>query len=361
MAIELAREGFRAAPSHEERVYEAARLFGLGRNPANKSAQAVLFEAFTTDDFPTLLASAFTNQAVQAQQTAEREFEDLLVDVASMDFEPRQLVDMWSGDEFEEVGQGEEYPMGTLDTMSNIWHRARKHGKQYGLTWELRLRNEFNQLANFPRFLGNGSIKGQNTAVAKLLVDDEGAWNTNVFTSVSNLPLTPENLQTAIDELGTRTNHRDELIDTSNLVLLHGPALRSVVNNILLTDELEMSAPGSEDGTTTVTRIDNPYRNIVTPLESRSLGKRLNNARGWALMQRNTSDLPSIVRTYIPGQEQVDIRVKRDQGMYVTGGDVPVEQGSFNDDTIWFRGRDVWGIDAGFTEGVWASTGGSGK
>ena len=61
MAIELAREGFRAAPTHEEKVHEAAKLFGKGRNPANKYHQAVLNEAFSTSDFPVLLSQAFTD------------------------------------------------------------------------------------------------------------------------------------------------------------------------------------------------------------------------------------------------------------------------------------------------------------
>lgn len=355
MAIELAREGFRAAPTHEEKVHEAAKLFGKGRNPANKYHQAVLNEAFSTSDFPVLLSQAFTDQALAAQQAAQPEFEPLLVNVQSMDFEPRRLVDMWSGDEFEEVPEGAEYPMGTVKKMDDLWHRARKNGKSYGLTWELRLRNEFNGLANFPAYLGNGSVRGQNTAVAKTLVDDNGGWNPNLFTEVSNLPLTPDNLQTAIDTMAARTNHRDELVDTSNLVLLFGPALRSTVNNILLAEELEMT--DTDGNKKTVRRIQNPYRNLVTPLESRSVGRRLTSATAWALVQSNSSDLPSLIRTVIPGQENVDIRVKRDQGVYVGGGDVPVEAGSFNDDTIWFRGRDVWGIDPGFTEGTWASTG----
>lgn len=355
MAINLAREGFRAAPTREEKVFEAAKLFGKGRNPNNKFDQAVLHEAFTTSDFPELLATAFTDQAVAAQQQAQPEFTELLARMPSMDFEPRRLVDMWSGDEFEEVTEGAEYPMGTINTMQDMYHRARKNGKKYGLTWELRLRNEFSQLANFPTYLGNGSVRGKNTAVAKTLVTDQGTWNTEIFEDVKATPLTPDNLQLAIEEIGARENHRGDLVDTSSLVLVFGPALRGQVNNILLSDEIEMTE--TVGNKKTVRRIQNPFANLVTTLESRSIGKRLNSAAAWALIPSGSSDLPALIETYIPGQETVDIRVKRDQGASVGGGDLPYDAGSFNDDTIWFRGRDVWGIDPGFKDGAWASTG----
>ncbi|MNY79501.1 hypothetical protein D3C86_2201600 [compost metagenome] len=55
----------------------------------------------------------------------------------------------------------------------------------------------------------------------------------------------------------------------------------------------------------------------------------------------------------------MDIRVKRDQGEIVGGGQVAVDEGSFNDDTIWYRGRNFFGIDKGFTTGVYASNGGA--
>jgi hypothetical protein len=351
----LAKEGFRAAPTHEERVHEAALLFGRGKSGADHFAQATLLEAFATDDFPVLLGDAFAKSAIKAQKDAVKEFEPLLVDITVDDFKRRKLVDLWTGDAFEPVGQGEEYKGGTLQE-TELDHGAGKHGKSYGLTWELRRSREFSALANFPKALGNGSIKGQNNAVADLLVKN-GAWNPDFFGTVAALPLTPDNLDAAIKELALRENHRGELVDTSDLVLIHGPALRGQVNRILRATELEMQV--TDGSKVTKTRVQNPFSNVVTPLESRSAGQRLGNDQGtaWALVQGKNSDLPSIIRTLLSGEETVDIRVKRDQGARPGGGDVPVDSGSFRDDTIWFRGRDVYGIDPGFTTGVYASKG----
>ena len=350
----LASEGFRAAPTREERVFEAAKLFVDGKSGANYDRQARLLEAFHTDDFPLLLGDAFAKQAVKAQQDAVKEFEPILTDVTVDDFNEHKLVDLWGNEAFEPVGPGEEYKGGTLSE-TELSHQAAKHGKSFGLTWELRRSRKFSDLASFPKLLGNGSVKGQNNAVGALLTQTNG-WDTTFFGSVATVAFSPENLDAALKALATTEDHRGDLVDTSNLVLVHGPALRSEVNRVLKAIELELQVT---DGTkVTKTRIANPFSNVVTPLESRTVGKLLGTKpNGWALIQGKGSDLPSIIRTLLSGEETVDIRVKKDQGASIGGGDLPVDAGSFSDDTIWFRGRDVYGIDKGFTTGVYASNG----
>lgn len=354
--MDITKEGFRAAPTHDERVYEAARLFTAGRTGTDHFAQARLLEAFTTDDFPVLLGDAFAKQAVAAQQAAVKEFEPILVDVTVDDFKRRKLVDLWAADAFETVAEGEEYKGGTLSE-TEVDHGAAKHGKVYKLTWELMRARDFSALANFPKALGNGSVKGQNNAVADLLVG-AGNWDAAFFGTVDTAAFSAAALDAALKALAVKENHRGELVDTSNLVLIHGPALRSEVNRVLRATELESSeVTGSR---TDKTRIPNPFANVVTPLESRSVANLLGasvGATGWALVHSKSSDLPSIVRTLLSGEENVDIRVRKDQGSRVGGGDLPIEAGSFKDDTIEFRGRDVYGIDAAFTEGVYASKG----
>lgn len=353
--IDLTREGFRRATSRDERVFEAAGLFARGRNSSNHLAQAVLMEAFTTDDFPILLGNAFEQQALNAYKEATLEFEPILVDTTTDDFERRKLVDLWGDDAFERVEQGEEYKAGRLNE-TDVWHGTGKYGKTYGLTWELRLRRRFSDLANFPKLLGSGAVKAQNNAVSDLLTQDNG-WSEDYFGNVNSVAFTPEALDAAIKELAQRKNHRDELVDTSNLVLVHGPALRTEVNRVLKATELEMKV--TSGSRTTTTKMANPFSNVVTPLESKTIGARLgtSGATGWAIVQGKGSDLPSIIRTRLNGHPDVDIRVKRDQGQYVGGGEVPFDEGSFRDDTIWYRGRSTNGIDPAFTEGVYASNG----
>lgn len=357
MTHEIAQEGFRRASSHEERVHEAAKLFGAGRTGSDPFAQARLLEAFSTDDFPILLGDAFTKKAIAAQKAAVKEFEPILTNITVDDFNRHKLVDLWGSDEFETVKELEEYKSGSMNE-TELTHGAEKHGKTYGLSWELRRSRQFTALANFPVVLGNGSVKGQNSRVADLLVDaTAGNWSANFFGTVDTKKFTADNLDAAIKQLSQVVDHRGDLVDVSNLVLVHSAGLRSEVLRVLNAYELEMQV--TDGAKVTKTRVQNPFKGVVTPLESRAVGKRLGvvQSTGWALVPAGSSDLPAIIRTLLSGEENVDIRVKRDQGERPGGGTVPVDAGSFNDDSIWFRGRDVYGIDKGFTSGVYASNG----
>lgn len=352
--IELAREGFRRAPSLEEKVHEAAKLFGKGRNSSNVLAQAVLVEAFSTSDFPVLLGDAFEKSALAAYKDTPFEFDGILTDVTVADFKRRKLVDLWGAEAFERVGELEEYKGASLEE-TELEHGAGKYGRLYGLSWELRLARQFEQLANFPRALGNGARKGENIAVADLLTAENG-WNPEFFGTVGTGQLNETTLDAAITALSTTENHRGELVSTDSLVLVHGPALRTQVNRLLKATELEWK--DTSGSRTTTTKTPNPFANVVTPLESRTIGARLGTSgTGWALVQANSSDLPSIIRTKLAGHPDVDIRVKRDGGQYMGGGEVPFTEGSFKEDSIWYRGRSVNGIDPGFTTGVYASNG----
>ena len=107
VSIDLAREGFRRAPSHDEKVIEAGLL--LKRAEAgNITAIATLKEAFSTSDFPVLLGQGLQATAITAYKDTPKEFEDVVFDTTVPDFNRRRLVDLWGADEFERVHEGEE-------------------------------------------------------------------------------------------------------------------------------------------------------------------------------------------------------------------------------------------------------------
>ncbi|MCW2132891.1 Mu-like prophage major head subunit gpT family protein [Arthrobacter sp. VKM Ac-2550] len=352
----LAKEGFRAAPTQAERVFEAAKLFSDGQNPANYARQATLQEAFTTSDFPVLLGAALEREAMQAQKAAVKEYEPFSLDRKLSDFRPKKLVDLFGNEYFEDVAQGEEYKGGTL-AETDVEIKTGKTGKSFGLTWELQLSRDFTDLADFPRVLGNAAVNTENRKVYELIVGDSGL-STDFFGTVDTKALTADNLQAAIEAQAVKTNHRDELVDISALVLVVGPALQFRAQQILNAQEIETTV--SAGSKTTKTRQPNPFKGLITLQVSREFA-RLNGAgsaaTSWALLPAKSTDNPAVVKTGLIGHENVDIRVKRDQGARPGGGDVPVNEGSFNDDTIWYRGRHVTGAAQGFTAAVYGSDG----
>lgn len=348
----LAAEGFRTANSRMGRILEAATLFNDAES-GNAYAQARLLEAFTTSDFPGLLGAAFEIEAIHAYRAADPEWKLYADEFKVTDFKPKRLLDILGRGYFEDVAQGAEYKAAAAsEEYRDI--QAGKTGKLFGLTWELRKNRDFTELSDFSTRLANDGIRTANRKVMQAIADATG-FKASFFGSVDNKPLTADNLDAALNGLALKTNFRGDMVDTSKMVLLHSPGNRSVVRRLLTATEVEFT-----DGNKKV-KLPNPWAGIVTPVESKELaatitdtGKR---ATSWALLPAPGSENPAVAKVTMTGEEDVDIRVKRDQGAAVGGGDLPVEAGSFNDDTIWYRGRLVTGGAALFADATYASAG----
>lgn len=357
MTIELAREGFRAAPTEEERIFEAAKLFGEGRNPANFSRQNTLMEAFTTSDFPKLLGAAFEKEAMGAQKDAVKEYDLFAFEKNLSDFRPKKMVDLFGNEYFEDVKEGDEYKGGKL-AETDVEIKTGKTGKNFGLTWELQLSRDFSDLADFPKVLGNAAVNTENRKIYEVLVGSTGL-KTGFFGAVDNKPLTSENLIAAIEIMSLKENHRKELVDVSTIVLVVGPGLAMRARQILNAEKIVRKVDDGA-GNVTETEESNPFRGLVQLQVSRefiNLNGAATKNTSWALLPGKATANPAVVKTGLIGHENVDIRVKRDQGERVGGGQVPVNDGSFNDDTIWFRGRHITGGAKGFTVAVYGSKG----
>lgn len=346
--------GWRKATTADERVYEAAQYFTSHRN-GSPIQVATLTEAFTTSDFPRLLASAFTAKALERQKTVTPEFDGVVYKTSVSDFNTRKLIDLWSGDAFERVHEGEEYRSGALNE-TDVEHRTAKWGRTYGVTFELMRSGDFGRIADIPNLLVNAEVRAKNKASANTLTKD-GAWDTEFFGNVDNKPLNADNLKAAIAQLASTEDHRGDLVETSDLVLVMGPGLAQTARDLINIDRLTVSSDAN--GKTTRVETANPFRGLVTVVESRAVGAALgdNQATAWALLQGASSTLPSLIQTGLTGHEGIDVRFRNDQGTSLTGGDIPVNEGGFADDSIWYRGRSFFNIDSGFTEGVYASTG----
>lgn len=355
---DFSHEGFRAAPTIAERVHEAAKLFGRATS-GNHADRVKVNEAFSTPDFPILLAKGFEYETIQAEKDAVREYEPILYPTTHPDFRPKKLRDLFGKTFFEDVAEGEEYKADTLDE-TEIEAGLGKTGRTFKLTWELRVNGDFTELADFPKRLGNAATETENRKVTDKLTTGTG-WDQAFFGTVDDRPFNADTLDAVLKEQALKDDWRGDPIDTTNYVLVYSSGLRGQVLRILNATELELSdtdTNGTKQSRTRV-KVANPFKGLVTPLEVRDLGRGLgaNRATGWALIPAKSSALPALVLSSLAGHEQVDIRVKADQGNRIGGGAIAIDEGSFLDDTIEFRGRKVIGVSKGFTDGVYASNG----
>lgn len=354
----IAKEGYRIAPTTKARVLEAAKLFNQGARGVSNHAEFRLKEAFTTSDFPVLLGMAFDIEVQQTYSTVEPEWSKIARESKLKDFRPKKLIDLNTGqDTFEDVAQGEEYKSKSLaETKYEI--SVGKTGRVYGLTFELRKNNDYSQLMDFPAILGRAARNTEDQKVFERFVTATGP-NTDFFktangNAVDNKPLNRDNLKAAYQAIVKRKNR--EGVPFRAL----GTKLLLVIPAALLFDAEAALAPTIPDPNGGINPVPNTLagRFEIVLSDRLSMINTSNKAdTTWFVLPAPASDNPALYKTTMLGEEQPDIRVKRDQGDRTGGGEVPVEEGSFNDDTIWYRGRHITGGAATDPLGTYASTG----
>lgn len=352
----LAQESFRTAPSLKTKIVEAAKLFNEGAAARSNHAVYRLKEAMTTSDFPLLLSKAFEVEAMQAQKDAVREYEPFAARKTVPDFRPKKLRDLFGQTEFDPVAEGEEYKGDSLSE-TEIEYKVSKFGRAFGYTWELAISGDFTEMADFPRRLGNGAVETENRLVFEQIVTETGP-STDFFDTVDTKPLTAENLDAAINSLALKEDHRGDLVDTSKMILVVPPTLAVQARRIVGAAELEMEV--TDGNRKTKTRVQNPFSGMVEVVVARWLtkvNKDDSRATAWYLLPGRDTSNPAVIAAGLQGHEAVDIRVKRDQGERPGGGLIPAEEGSFKDDTVWFRGRHVFGAAKAFAYAAYASKG----
>lgn len=348
----IAREGFRTGSTLNKRVLEAARLFRAGVADVAGLSAMKLKEAFTTSDFPTLLGLAFEKEALQAEKDYTPEWPQIADEYKVKDFRPKKLLDLFGTGFFDDVAEGEEYKGQPLKELAREI-RVGKTGASDGITFETLTNWDFTSLIDFPKRYGRKSGRTADKKVFEVFVSETGP-NTDFFDTVDNKPLTADNLQAAIEAMALKRNHHDELVDTTNLILVVPPSLAVKAKQIVTSEFIEIT-----EGNKRV-RQQNPFQGLVTVHVSRmaaELNKSATMGTTWYLFPKPGSDNPALAKVTMLGHENLEVRVKKDQGTYAGGGDVPVEQGSFDDDTIWYRGRLITGGAEIFNYATYASTG----
>lgn len=354
----LAQEGYRVAPNVQARVLEAAKLFNEGARGRSAAAEYRLKEAFSTSDFPVLLGKAFDIEVNSTYATIDPEWKKLAKETKLRDFRPKKMIDLNGGqDTFEDVLEGEEYK----STSMSEWEyeiTIGKTGRSFGLTFELRKNNDYTDLMDFPAWLARTARNTEDAKVFEAIVGKTGPntafWKAANGNAPASLPLTRENLQTALKAIYKRKNR--EGVPFRAL----GTALNLVVPVALQFEAEAALAPTIADPAGGNNPIANPLYgklNIVVS-ERLSMIDQSNKAdTTWYILPAPSAANVALFKATMLGEEQPDIRVKRDQGERVGGGAVGIDEGSFNDDTIWYRGRHITGGATADPIGTYVSTG----
>lgn len=324
---------------------EASKLFNEGLSGRNPFKQAMLKEALTRADFNLYLGKAFDIEMLAKYEDITPEWRQIAAPTTVKDFKPKTFKDLFGGrGALDKVAEGAEYKERNKDA-AEYELQAAKYGNTFKLTFELIKNDELGGLQSLPDDLAQGAVETEDKVAFSAFVSATGP-NTAFFKTANGnaptaLPFTRENIQAAYVSMSKRKDKN------GNPVRLGGRKLLIVVPNALLFEaEQIVNAPNIPDPAGGAGTVPNPlagkFRVVVS--DYLTVINTSNKAdTTWYILPEPTAPRPALVVAKMRGEENPDIRVKADTGSRLGGGSISPEEGSFDDDTITYRGRHIVG------------------
>ena len=342
----------RIEESATKRQIEAAKLL-VAAQGGDLSARVKLQEGISTSDVPSLLTPAI-NVIFLAQYAAQPTVWNQIADEYTVnDFGPIKFGDFQvdpsaltggNGDDYVAgglpvVGEYDEYPAVKHVTEELNKSIDRKRGVRARLSWEsLRRVGNFDIIGRFTQAFAEYAAQQEDIALAKLFVTTGGTVG-EAFTGkglAGNPAISLDSMSDALEQSRlARVNGRP--IGASTYKLVYGSGLATTVNQLLSIQQITRTQ-GSDEFSINANTITGPFRPIEFPTLDLVSGSSTDN---WWFVTPDTTVRPQFLEVFLSGERTPLISIKDSGHFALSGGDVPVRQGSFDEDDIQTRVRHI--------------------
>jgi len=343
------------------RQLEAAKVWDAALR-GDRAAQLRVKEGISTSDFPTQI-SPVLNKILLEQYAALPKVWDTFATKLTLDdfraqkyyqfqFDQNPIPGANGGETFIDgslpnVGEFDEYP--TLSfSATDLSVSVKKSGERIRFSWEAIVNdNNFGVLERLPNELALHAAGLEDREATKQLVSASGLNTTNFNSTNQNIgvaggtgvnpTLTLANLQSAMNVVNQQTYNGRPITPIQRWTLVVPPALEMTARNILSVTEIRTTV-GSDlqtHGNPVAGRLDVVVNPWITKINSDSSA-----ATTWFLIPAPSVSLnPSVVLSFLRGYEVPELRIKDNNSYTLAGGDVPVRDGSFDNDDFQMRIR----------------------
>ena len=325
-----------------------------GTVQGNRMKAGELVESLTTSDAVFNFAHLINLSTFPKFDEAERTWTQIATRRSLSDFRPavfysldRQWDDGVLGDGDPRhispvVPEGVAYPYATLRGESYEGNSLVKRGFKVGLTWEALINDAVGFVRALPDEILRVALDTEEYEVYNALISGVGVGeqltaqtNPDTTTVAANAALTRAALIAAISQLGQRTVAGRKVVINGGYNLIVAPGQRAnaefQINNLFLTDV----ATGTNPSLTFSTNGYNPL-SAITVIESEYVA-----GAAWYLVPKPGQRRPILELGSLIGNESPELRVNNATGSYVGGSNVGPFEGSFANDTVDFRVRQV--------------------
>lgn len=335
-----------------KRQIEAAKLL-TNAISGDLRAKVALQEGISSSDIPTVLEPAI-NVIFLAQYAAEQNVWDQIADEYQTDnfgtirfgdfqVDPSDLTSN-AGEEFIEgglpkVGEYEEYPAVSFTTTQLDKEFDGKHGVRARMSWEsLRRTGNFDMIGQMTSKFAQYAARQEDIALAKLFVTSSGTIGSG-FTGkglTGNPAISLDALETAMADSRTDTVGGNRVI-APNYKLVYGTSLAMTVRELFALQQIRRTS-GSEETILDPRIITSPFNPIeFNALDTVSGGS----TDAWWFVIPDLNVRPYFWEVFLSGARTPLISIKDNGHFTLAGGEVPVRDGSFDEDDVQTRVRHV--------------------
>ena len=354
----------------------------------NYTAQAQLKEAISTSDFPSVFTDIKNAQLQAKYALVEDHFWNKIArKITVPNFLPQSFIDLgWDDAAFDNilatnggratvpgglpnVPEGTEYPTAFKLYSSAEQLEIRKAGARIPFTFEAIINDQWNIVDDLPNWLLRTALDSEDIEVTQLLTDGDGpntayfnAGNGNLLEFGTNVDgqaaLTRDTLKAALKQAnnfkaGPNSNRPvkftkfavvvpSALYDTA-MDIINAPRQFLVTDgNLQYTETFEFGA--------SFEIVEDKWLDLIDATHG---------ATAWYVVPYAGDGVrTSLGLGFLTGHDRPELRVHNETGLYLGGGQVPVREGSFLNDTWELRIRHIYGgvaLNGGI--GTVASTG----
>lgn len=349
-----------------KRQMEAAKLYFAAKE-GDVRARVTLQEGISTSDVPTLLQPAINveflskyavqptvwNQIAQEKQlefNTEYKFGNFVIDASALGNVDGSTHTVGG---LPVVPEYAEYPAVKFTTSSSSMTLRDKKGIRARLSWEaLRKSGNFDLINEFTSYFAVAAAREEDFVLAKQFVTTGGAaaapWSGK---GIAGNPSLSGDVNAALEALGAaKQTSRLFKVDGNPIAvnqwkLVYGTGLSATVDKLFALQGVS-HRQDTTDGTLDFAVNPGVYTGGITPVEFPSLDAISGGTTDdfWFLVPVNPVR-PNFHEFFLTGERTPLITIKDSGHMALAGGEVPVREGSFDEDDIQTRVRHL--VEAG--------------
>lgn len=357
-----------SAPEFLARVAWAHKVLHNTDRLPSAMAKARLFQALGTADFAYLAGSSLERTLVATFNETPAVMDKIFQKTTHRDFRQTAAVRLDGADaRLQEIGESGEYTDAHLVETPYLY-ALKQWGKKIPFSWRLLLNDDLNAFASIPLRFGRGARRTREWYLTQMFWDASGPLDAYFDVTgkgqdgVSNLPLNAANLGTAITEMLLYTDDDGQPISVNPKYLVVCPALYQVAIELVAQERLAVIATGVANSAAS-TRLSDSNQfirgfnlevvkadwipNIVTSGTIASTT--------WALFT-DPNELAAGEMATLEGEAGPQVFLKTSNQQRVGGGVDPMG-GSFENDSVEYKVRDVFNAVRMAPQAGWASDG----